>query len=348
MKARGIKGFTLIELLVVIAIIAILAAILFPVFAKAREKARQATCLSNLKQLGIATLQYNQDYDENFYAHRYNLPTNVYNPLCQQAGGPYTCNFSEDGVSDIQGGAAQKQFWISTLQPYLKSIQVFECPSNPTAWAGFDPNHNEKCGGDAAISGCKGVSYGGENSYAHNDVWLSPAGNFNTANGAPAPINLSQIPDPANIIEITDGTYYGGGFDIDNMSGALDTHNGQYGPGTPAYIQDQDLYTAEDGTNGAQYEHYWMNVGNGKYGYSYSGSVWNGTSAAAVSYAKANGNTRHTGMVDCMFIDGHVKAVNYNTVIGDVCYWAIDYTLPNGKLNGQPYSYHGNHPFCGS
>src|ERR1700752_5232231 len=68
-KARAMKqryGFTLIELLVVVAIIAILAAILFPVFAQAREKARQATCVSNLKQIGTATMMYAQDYDERF------------------------------------------------------------------------------------------------------------------------------------------------------------------------------------------------------------------------------------------------------------------------------------------
>ena len=61
------KGFTLIELLVVIAIIAILAAILFPVFAKAREKARTSSCASNLKQLGLAAMMYVQDYDEKFF-----------------------------------------------------------------------------------------------------------------------------------------------------------------------------------------------------------------------------------------------------------------------------------------
>src|SRR5437660_5346619 len=66
---RERRGFTLIELLVVIAIIAILAAILFPVFAQAREKARQASCMSNLKQFGVATQMYTQDYDETLFPH---------------------------------------------------------------------------------------------------------------------------------------------------------------------------------------------------------------------------------------------------------------------------------------
>ena len=89
-------GFTLIELLVVIAIIAILAAILFPVFAKAREKARQISCLSNMKQLGLGFIQYNQDNDELFTG------------------------------SDFYG-----QGWAEKIYPYVKSAGVYICPDDP-------------------------------------------------------------------------------------------------------------------------------------------------------------------------------------------------------------------------
>jgi len=93
------RGFTLIELLVVIAIIAILAAILFPVFAKAREKARQSSCLSNVKQIGLGLMQYCQDYDEKL-PYGSSAYVNVHNCLWE------------------------------TMNPYIKNTQVLLCPSD--------------------------------------------------------------------------------------------------------------------------------------------------------------------------------------------------------------------------
>ncbi len=98
-RKTAARGFTLIELLVVIAIIALLAAILFPVFARARENARRATCQSNLKQIALGTRMYTQDYDELFPNHVYPSPT---------------------------------YGWVGVLQPYLKSEQIFQCPSSTT------------------------------------------------------------------------------------------------------------------------------------------------------------------------------------------------------------------------
>jgi prepilin-type N-terminal cleavage/methylation domain-containing protein/prepilin-type processing-associated H-X9-DG protein len=104
------RGFTLIELLVVIAIIAILAAILFPVFARARENARRSSCQSNLKQIGLAVHQYSQDYD-----------------------GCYPTSLRDDPASPFPyyspGGNIVLSYY-DLLQPYVKNDQVFVCPSN--------------------------------------------------------------------------------------------------------------------------------------------------------------------------------------------------------------------------
>ena len=97
------KGFTLIELLVVIAIIAILAAILFPVFARAREKARQTSCLSNIKQIALAITMYASDYDETYASTALDYP------------GHFTTSYT---------------YWMELFQPYTSNWQLFVCPSD--------------------------------------------------------------------------------------------------------------------------------------------------------------------------------------------------------------------------
>jgi prepilin-type N-terminal cleavage/methylation domain-containing protein/prepilin-type processing-associated H-X9-DG protein len=133
------QGFTLIELLVVIAIIAILAAILFPVFARAREKARQASCSSNLKQIALAVLMYNQDYDEK-------CPLSV--PGCVR-------------TFPVAGSPQPYQWWMTTY-PYIKNGGIFSCPSSK--WDSV--NDGGGCGGTNTCAmknpGQIGTTYGYE------------------------------------------------------------------------------------------------------------------------------------------------------------------------------------------
>ena len=125
------RGFTLIELLVVIAIIAILAAILFPVFAKAREKARQASCLSNAKQIGLAFMQYSQDYDELLPAYAWS---------------------GTETVTWPSGATSASNPWFLRIYPYTKNIAVFNCPSATVKWAG-EVNTGIQTGMNADIGG---------------------------------------------------------------------------------------------------------------------------------------------------------------------------------------------------
>src|SRR5688500_12314957 len=121
---RPRKGFTLIELLVVIAIIAILAAILFPVFAQAREKARQSACFSNMKQLALGVMMYTQDYDDTLPKGYHALP----------GGG----NFP----------------WPLAVAPYVKNTAIFRCPSdrNPMPVKGWLPSRDQKGFVDFSLS----------------------------------------------------------------------------------------------------------------------------------------------------------------------------------------------------
>jgi prepilin-type N-terminal cleavage/methylation domain-containing protein/prepilin-type processing-associated H-X9-DG protein len=166
------RAFTLIELLVVIAIIAILAAILFPVFARARENARRASCQSNLKQIGIGIMMYTQDYDEHYMGSSRSC---VNTADCGTTGTTYS-------------------LWCYDLQPYTKSVQLFVCPSDSV--------------GISSVDAATGLwKYSGSESYGMVGYWntslSTPAITYPFSRAS-----LASIEDPAGTIMISDSDYY--------------------------------------------------------------------------------------------------------------------------------------------
>ncbi len=189
---RRRRAFTLIELLVVIAIIAILAAILFPVFAKAREKARQTSCLSNLRQIGTAILSYAQDYDERF---------------CQN----WTGRCADTGVWMPDPGYGYD--WMETTQPYAKSWGIYTCPSGDWPQTGLDGMYHMQCAIDLHRT-----NSGRRGGYALNAGRDNDPGAFRDqrANGPGGNSThyskkLSVIQSPALVIMVTESSNAGCG-----------------------------------------------------------------------------------------------------------------------------------------
>lgn len=182
------NGFTLIELLVVIAIIAILAAILFPVFARARENARRTSCMSNLKQMGLGMMQYVQDYDGNYPARLYRAgaPTPG-----DTAGGTVYLGLI---VPPTTNSAYANTEWI--LEPYIKSRQVAVCPS-------FTGNPATNPGG-----------------YAYNLIAGVPS-----TYGGPDVLSESLLTEPSLMIAFFDGSWYRDGYPVETSTG---TFNGNW------------------------------------------------------------------------------------------------------------------------
>lgn len=219
MQQRRIRAaFTLIELLVVIAIIAILAAILFPVFARAREQARKTACLSNLKQLGTGVLMYIQDFDET-------VPRNAQG----------TC-----------GDPATAFGWADLIFPYVKNVQAFDCPSAPsqrmTLNTSVNPPRFWRDRGGAqpdAINDCVTGQPLGERNYNYgvnafdkppdqtpplDDSYRGPFRTLTTLAEMPAPAQTAGIADGsegASPWAMSGGSGPNGCYNVDNVGGQV-------------------------------------------------------------------------------------------------------------------------------
>jgi prepilin-type N-terminal cleavage/methylation domain-containing protein/prepilin-type processing-associated H-X9-DG protein len=196
-SGKSRTGFTLIELLVVIAIIAILAAILFPVFAQAREKARAISCASNEDQIGLAIMQYTQDNNEHLPYRQNNDPST---PGNQESGD-----------------------WEVVIYPYIKSLAVFACPSNANDTTDCFANDGNYGQGTSFQPSVASLPYPFPGSYAASHGADRPFVNWNDVQGGAASVSLAQLQAPASTIGIIETVYDYTDFDVTNT---FFTYNG--------------------------------------------------------------------------------------------------------------------------
>lgn len=189
---RVFRGFTLIEILVVVAIIALLAAILFPVFSRARESSRRATCQSNLKQIGLALAQYASDYDGR-YCNGYVI-YNSASAACVPQKNWYVLQVGFDG-----GTNGLSTTWMDYVEPYAKSTQLYYCPSGP-------PGNESNWGNGGALGNDPTMKFG----YAVNNWVLAPLVYNPTASCTiridiwSNPVTDSVLQNPASVVVLAD------------------------------------------------------------------------------------------------------------------------------------------------
>lgn len=355
------KAFTLIELLVVIGIIAILAAILFPVFAKAREKAREASCASNLHQIALGVIMYQQEYNGAMPMNR----------SCGGSAGIFCpCNAATAVTTGGVGSATLG--WIDLIQPYVKSYQIFKCPDDPTTGValpavdysgGPQPGGNGGCDVNFTSQGYEYNSTAFAAGNALNQIGgenrCSYFKNNNLANNGSYIGTDSTISYPSNTILAGDwwpnsGSGDGGG----DQDGSPQTINRPAGieaglNGTPACTANPPSGVGPENSVQAQNISFWAYSPNNVTANPMAGGTYNSATTFAghqsvyeafqvelTGYNGGNGapgsgpsSTRHSGGANYCFLDGHVKWLRPNQVYGQ-----CDET--NGLQNGND----GTHP----
>lgn len=279
---RTMTAFTLIELLVVIAIIAILAAILFPTFAQAREKARAISCLSNLRQIGMATMQYIQDYDETY---------------------PLGYVWKDGGANSEWGGT----MYTVSLGPYIQKLgnaggdivnsgldtgSIFVCPS-----AGR-PNKSPD-GNTFNPPSLVGQSYSMNKSALTQNAWTSIRQSDGTNLNLFLPVALPSLNQPASLVAFADAaviqagnvTLEGGAACPSQSATSTDPNCGPF-----PNLQPEQWRAISDRAAAWDFDVPANNTGTGDYG------------------RGRRPFGRHQNKINCVFADGHAKAVNANSL----------------------------------
>ena len=284
------KAFTLIELLVVIAIIAILAAILFPVFAQAKLAAKKSAGLTQAKQIGTSMHMYLADYDDTFFAYRFNGGTG------SACSGAPCVNTDYQKVRAASGQAFADQmfsarsrdvmFHKQLLDPYIKNDQIWLGPNKPGAWSGYDAQNLD--------TEPQFRSYGGQNSYGLNNYMFSPAV------GTTIPANTmssTMVEEPSNTYVMIDSSYY----NVIARSGP--------GSATPCMLNGGTGWDPNTST----YPRYWKNLGNSYLFRWVNGAASEPSTAEAESLIQA----RYSGVLNTVRADSSAKSVPWKKVVDD-------------------------------
>ena len=270
------RGFTLIELLVVIAIIAILAAILFPVFAQAKLAAKKTAGLSQVKQIGTSMHIYLADYDDMFFAYRFNGPTGVgcSGAACINTDYQKVLAASGVAVADVQFGARSRdvQFHKQLLDPYVKNNDIWKAPTKSQAWSGVDT-----FGSDTEP---QFRSYGGNNSYGLNNYLFQPI--------AGSVVSATAIEGPSSTIVMADASYY-------NVL-----------PKNPCQLKGSAW-----NPNTSSYPLYWKNLGN-SYLFRWSGGA---ASTPSDAEAEMLIQQRYSGVLNTVRADSSAKSMDWKALI---------------------------------
>ena len=272
----AVRGFTLLELLVVIAIISLLAALLFPVFWTAREKARQISCASNLRQLGIAILQYSSDYDEQ-------LPSGSF----QYSVVPTTCGGATVDLPDGEG-------WASQIYPYVKAAGAYVCPDDTFEALSGTRAINSVTYATNAVS----YAYNYNLSQASSGPWCSTGAS--TIGGPPLIISRLNSPSQTVMLWELGPSYYTQVLSVPGLFDFSVASNVYNSPNEPMHARsgfiDDGYACTNSGSHGVNSSCY--------------------TDTGSTESQSANPIGIHTNSANFLCADGHVKWLPSNEVSG--------------------------------